>query len=279
MPLNDYKIGDLYLKAGSWFVGHKYFFRKWWVIVILSADLLMIFYIFINGFIFAFERPKYNKMMADMVAGFISQTYRQQAKPAGLETLITKAISLGSGNYDLVAKIKNPNEDWGIKTLNYKFTVKDAETKPAESYLLPGEEKYLISQNFSLPDSSALKDLKLEISDFNWERLTDKKVLADLDFSVEEKKLTNTISNSGNATLLTAKVINRSLYDFWKVEVPIVLLSSGEPIAVSNYILRTLTSYESENISVSWLKSLPLSAQIEINPSANIFQASNFMVR
>ena len=280
MSLNDYTINDLYLKISSWFVGHKYFFRKWWVIVILTFDLLMIVYIIINSIIFGLEMPKYNKIMTGMSSSFISQTYRQNSQPQNLIILTTKSISIGTNRYDLVAKIKNPNDDWGIKSFNYKFVVDSEETNEVNNYILPAEEKYIIAQNFTYTDSTALKDIELEISDIEWQRLIDRTMADGLDFVVEDKKLTtSTVSSLQNATVLTAKVINRSFYDFWKVDVPIVLLSSGEPIAVSSYTLRSFTSYQFKDISVSWLKALPLNSEIEINPTINIFQASNLMSR
>ncbi len=49
-------------------------------------------------------------------------------RPIGVENIEikwVKAIPDGENNYDLVAKIINPNSNWGIKSLDYSFSVYD----------------------------------------------------------------------------------------------------------------------------------------------------------
>ncbi|QQS21314.1 MAG: hypothetical protein IPL87_02235 [Candidatus Moraniibacteriota bacterium] len=67
----------------------------------------------------------------------------------------------GKGNtYDLVAKMENPNNDYGASLVPYEFVVKDAGgtvifKQKGESFILPREEKYVIEPTLTLSGKPA----------------------------------------------------------------------------------------------------------------------------
>jgi len=277
MDLNkNYSLNDFYLKVSYWFVNHKTFLKKWWVILLLSVNLLMIIYILLNGVILAIRAPRYDQMVGKMTSNFISDEYRNQAKPRDLKVLQVRAISRGNDHYDFLAEIDNPNNDWGAVSFNYIFSLNGKELGGGTANINPGESKYIASQNISYTGGN-FKNLSLEIKYIDWQRLVNKEILNEISFLVSDKKITSSSTDAGAASIVTATIMNQSLHGFWKVEVPVVILSAGIPIAYDTYTLRDFPSFSSKKISISWLKKLPLSAEIIISPSVNVFDESNFI--
>lgn len=272
----NYSMNDFYLKLSYWFVSHKKSLRKWWVMTLLIIDVIFIVYILVNGLIMAIQGPGYDKMIKEMSHNFVDSNYRQQAKPENLIVLKKKAIKVGDSKYDYLAEIENNNTDWGGYSFNYKFIDnEDKETEESSSFINPGK-KYIVLKNVIYKGDDVSK-LDLEINDVNWKRITNKLLLEEINFEVSNEKISKSQTSEGVASVVTADISNQSFYGFWQVDVPVVIYFSDEPIAYDNYRLRNLGSFESQGISVSWLKNLPLSSEIRIEPHINIFDKSNFI--
>ncbi|MFA5070642.1 MAG: hypothetical protein WC528_05180 [Patescibacteria group bacterium] len=278
MADTNYNLNDLYLKIAAWLVGHKYFFKKWWVIVMLSLDLIMIIYIAFSFIVFALASPRENQMVSQMSREFINPVFLTQNKPKDLEVSLTKALPTGSNHYDLVAKIKNPNAKWGMRTLDYTFLIDGQETVSSTGFILPGQEKYFILLNQLYQANTEPKAVEFKVARTAWQKVSDITLFNDVQFSVQEAKISLSQVTGGQASATAeAKVINDSFYDFWTVEVPIVVEVNGIPLAASKYILRQFKSLETKEVSASWQKNIPLSASLVIRPEANLFETGNFM--
>ena len=80
-------------------------------------------------------------------------------QPPGVENIKikwVKAIPDGENNYDLVAKIINPNSNWGIESLDYSFSVYDKNNnlisaEIGSDYIMPDISEAI---NFSLAEDS-----------------------------------------------------------------------------------------------------------------------------
>jgi len=273
----NYSMNDLYLRLSYWFVSHKKSLRKWWVMTLLIIDVILIVYILINGLIISIQSSSYDNMVKEMSLDFIDNNYRQEAKPGALTIIKKKAIKVGSSKYDYVAEIKNNNLDWGANSFNYKFIDSEGkETEESSSFINPDQKKYIALENVNY-DGDDVSKLDLEITNIDWKRITNKSLLEELNFEVSNEKISKSQTSEGVASIVTADISNQSFYGFWQVNVPVVILHSDEPIAYDIYRLRNLKSFEDQSISVSWLKNLPLSAEIIIEPHINIFDESNFI--
>jgi hypothetical protein len=279
MAFPNYNLNDLYLKAASWFVGHKDFFKKWWVIAIVSADLLMIVYIAISFLLYAFEIPRYNAMIKEMGNNFINEKYRQDSRPQPLQIEYVKALPTGLGRYDLVARVKNTNKNWGIKTLNFTFRIEGRETPVNTGYIWPDQEKYLVLLNYSSSANQSLQNVEFVGQELEWQKLGDLSLPQKISFTVSDAKLSQgeVTGSASQASLVSAKVKNSSLYSFWKAGVVVVVSLDDEPLAVNYYTLREFQSSAESEITVSWLKNISLNATVDIFPEVNIFDGENFM--
>ena len=78
-----------------------------------------------------------------------------------------QVIPLGGNYYDLAAKIRNPNPNYGAPVLRYYFELKDKNGQPVAkkedvTFILPNSQKYLIENNFQAAGSIASATLKVE---------------------------------------------------------------------------------------------------------------------
>jgi len=275
--LTNYNLSDLYLKGAAWFVGHKDFFKKWWVIALLSLDLIMVVYGTVMFVKYSFETPRYNTLISQMGRDFISAAYRQQRQPQALQIIYARAIARSADHYDLVAKVKNPNTVWGLASLGYQFKMDGQATGENTGYLLPQEEKYFILLN-QAGSATAPQTVEFVPVTYDWQKLSDLTLLDKVKFTVTDAKLTQSQTASGGvSSTVTATVKNDSLYGFWSVEVPVIVEVNGLPLAVSQYTLRQFKSSDKKEISASWLANLPLTATVIVQPATNLLDASNLM--
>ena len=100
-----------------------------------------------------------------------------------LEILLEDFIPTIDDNYDLMAEIRNPNKDWGIESINYRFNLYDRNEeligfKEGSTYVLPQETKYIIDQKFystTIPKKIELELLRvLDEVESKWETFVDK---------------------------------------------------------------------------------------------------------
>jgi len=109
-------------------------------------------------------------------------------RPIGVENIKikwVKAIPDGEDNYSLVAKIINPNSDWGIKSLDYSFNVYD------ENNNLIGAES---GSDYVMPDISETINSFLADSNENREPVQIVKYIIRNDFKSYSKPSKTTLS-------------------------------------------------------------------------------------
>jgi hypothetical protein len=276
-----FNFKDFYLRILYWFVSYKKEFKKWWIIAITTLDILMIVYVATSILIYISETPRYNKMIVSLSENFINNEYRIQSQPKEITIEETRAIPISLNKYDLVAKIKNSNKNWGIKKFKYRFILDGTEKEEKESFILPDEEKYLFHFGVNYSGTKPPQKVEVKLSDIEWQRISDKKVINNLAFESSNIKFTSsTVTNTNQpsgASHLTANIKNKSIYDFWEVGVPVILIYNNKVVGINYTTLRKFISFEEQPIDVSWLYSIPENSEILIKTEVNIFDLENFM--
>jgi hypothetical protein len=194
-----------------------------------------------------------------------------------LEIIFTEAIETQDNYVDLVAKIKNPNRDWGADSFSYLFELYDVSgnlivSREGNSYVLPHETKYAIEQRI-LADSEIFS-VEFKITDIAWQELVDYKEVELLVRNLEFKQ-------SENLSQLTGTLENRSSYDLDKIGIYTVLLDKDSNIlGAGKTEIRTLLSKESRYFEIKW--PFLIEGQIEkadTMAKTNVFLDQNFMRR
>ena len=194
-----------------------------------------------------------------------------------LEIISTKAIPTQNNYVDLVAKIKNPNSDFGAKSFSYIFKLYDSQnnliaSKEGVSYILPLETTNIIEQKI-LVDYDIVS-VEFMVTEVDWQELIDYEepefLIRNIDFNQDE-----------NLTRAYGALENRSNYDFNTVNIWVVLLDeSSNTIGLGKTELKTILSNESRYFEFSWF--FPLKAivsNLDVSARTNVFLDDNFMRR
>lgn len=199
-----------------------------------------------------------------------------------LEIVFQDFIPTVPSDFDLVAQIKNPNRDWGVESLKYRFNLysKDNELigdKEGETYILPQEAKYIIEQRFPvlpLPHDPSLLpwELELKLEEISWRKLKD---FEEIELRIKDKELK--ISEQG-FNKLVGNVENKSSYDLDKIQVIGLLFSNSKIIAAGITEMRTILMGETRYFEINWpYKTTEPITSFELKPHTNIFLDENFM--
>lgn len=180
-----------------------------------------------------------------------------------LQIISQEIIPTLENNFDLIAKIKNPNKEWGVESLKYKFG-----TRQGEVYLLPQETKYIIEQKVS---AESLNKIELELEEINWRKLKD---FSELELKIKNQK--QELTENGFNKLLGV-VENKSNFDLDKIEVFGMLFSNGKIVAAGKTDVRTVLKGESRYFEIIWPYQISEVSSFEIKAYTNIFLNENFL--
>ncbi|HOW60467.1 MAG TPA: FxLYD domain-containing protein [Candidatus Moranbacteria bacterium] len=202
---------------------------------------------------------------------------------AQIEDLIIDEVAFAYGGndvYDVVAKIYNPNESMGAKSFRYIFTLKDKsgltiKTQEGYSFILPSDTRYLAVLNLKTENDEIPKDVSVEISDTQWEKLSK---IGKPQIGVYSKKFG--AAPTPNSSQVEGLIRNESGYDFKKIDATIVIRDeNGNIIGINTTQRDSVRAKEEQKFSVSWPYLLQGNIQnIEVDPQINVFDSENFSV-
>lgn len=179
-------------------------------------------------------------------------------------------------NYDLVVKIKNPNTDWGVESINYVFELYDSAnqligSQQGKSYILPQETRYIIEQKISL--QKPISKIELKLNNISWKKLTQ---VSDLGLRVKNTEY-QILEDGSN--LLAGTVENKSSYDLDTIEIAGVLLDGNNKIiAAGKTSMNTVLRNEGRGFEILW--PYPIAQEtvsFDAKAYTNIFLNENFI--
>ncbi len=191
-----------------------------------------------------------------------------------LEVLKVNAIWQEGLRYDIFAKIKNSNSDYGVSSFKYQFNIYNSKgeiikIEEGKNYILPREGKYIIKNNVEFLEPPSR--ISFFLKEINWQKLKD---FTPLSLTIYDRVLTE---EEGN-TQLTGTLENQTNYDFNKVEINAVLFDSLEnPILVGTHEIRTFLASQKRFFQIIWPRILTNISSIEIKVSTNIFLQENYL--
>jgi len=196
------------------------------------------------------------------------------AHPMGLRIISQDFIPTTANNFDLVAKVENPNNNWGVESVSYKFNFYNANnqsigSKEGSTYILPQETKYIVEQKIYLAEP--LARIAFELERTNWQRLKD---FTELQIRVKDKN--HQIINSQYR--LYGVLENKSNYNLDKVEIVGLLFDDkGKIIAAGKTDIRTFLINEGRSIEINWPYTSSDISSSEIKVYTNVFLDETFI--
>lgn len=198
-----------------------------------------------------------------------------------IEVIWAEAIPLGQNLYDLAAKIRNPNPNFGNPNVKYEFELADKSgqivgKKSGTTFILPNSTKYIIENNFESQDQIDSVQIKIDTGEnLSWLKL---KNYQTPELYVKDKKFE--IRNETNFFAEASGVVkNSTTFGFDKVDADIVLFGSNSKlIGAAKSEIRTLGAGEERYFSVRWFS--PIAGEVkffDMQAETNLFSDDNYM--
>jgi len=182
-------------------------------------------------------------------------------------------ISTTENNFDFVFSVRNPNKDWGVELVKYDLKFFNSTglvfSKQVETYILPGETKYIIEQKLSVDD---LSKIDIELNSVEWRKLKD---FNEIDLRIKDQAY-NILDNGG--IKLFGTIENKSNFDLNEIQAIGLLFNNGKIISVGQTNVRTILTREDRYFEINW--PYEISEEItsfELNPYTNVFLNENFI--
>lgn len=198
-----------------------------------------------------------------------------------MEVIETAMVKATDDTYDLIAKVKNPDTEWGIKELKYAFVFKDQggrsmqeERFEGTTYILPREEIYIVYLGAEIGEYS---DFSLILEPVTWKKLS-----RFPEPELQVKNVENRVSNDGISKYkVSGTVINNSDYDFERVDIVVILRNSkGKIIGVNKTNLNAFYRQTERDVLLQWYHPVNGTVDdVEFVAEADVFSSVNFINR
>jgi hypothetical protein len=193
-----------------------------------------------------------------------------------LEIIRQEIIPTSENNFDLVIEVKNPNNNWGAKSVGYSLDIYDQEnnnifSKKGGFYILPQENKYIIEPKIFLEQNPDRAEVK--IISTSWERPSGIRELA---LRIRDKKIQ---SGEGFQSRVSGVVNNSTNYDLGRVElVGIIFNTDREIIAAGRTEVNTLLRNENRYFEIIWPHTINETiGSYDIKAYTDVFSKDNFI--
>lgn len=185
----------------------------------------------------------------------------------------------GNKEIDVVAKIKNPNNDYHGKLFSYKFEVLDSGEKTVasvtnQSYILSGQSKNIVEIGLTSSTDDVAK-INFSIEGVEWEKAEN---IKDPRLVVKEKVFQNP-DIVGVAGRASGVLVNEGDYDLDKVHIATLLYDSNDKIiGLGKTELRTIVSKEKRYFEINWGRVFSTKVgRLEMESQTNILDSDNIL--
>ena len=196
-----------------------------------------------------------------------------------LKVLWTEVIPSEKGFYDLAARIKNPNQNYGSGKISYKFEIYDYNDNfvsdySGETFILPNQTKYIV--NTKIASDASVYRANIIFTNVDWKKPFNYNFP---EFAVKQKEYYFLNDESLGVSQAKAILVNKSNFDFEEIGIDVLLFDSLDNlIAVNNNEIRTLPTGQERDFIVTWFHNIDGNvSRIEVEPETNIFDSDNYV--
>jgi hypothetical protein len=200
------------------------------------------------------------------------------AETKEIEVLLIEAVPGGPGFYDVVAQIKNPNQNYGSGKLPYQFNLFDEQNNligkfAGTSFILPNQTKYLIQ--LKLETTALLNKVKLSFGNIEWQKLDG---LQPPQLAIQQKEYF-VLNEEAIYSRAKAVLANKTNFDFNKIDIDVLLLdASRKIIGLNTTEIRSLLAGQERDFAAVWFSPVAGEAAfMEIEAETNVFDPENYL--
>ncbi|MBI4713716.1 hypothetical protein HY771_00805 [Candidatus Uhrbacteria bacterium] len=200
------------------------------------------------------------------IARFVCDQFRNSAGPLLQENV--RVFPIGDSRYDFYSELTNPNNDWWLE-FQYQFLFNSGETEPEIGFLLPGQQKPVIS--LAVISQTQIQTAELKLTDLVWHRV-DHKIIPDYS-TWQEDRLRIEVSDItfSKETGATFTVFNNTAFSYFDPVFYVILKRGSAVVGVSRASVASLKAGERQEISLAWFGTLPSVGEVEVQPDVHLF--------
>lgn len=265
------------LERGMYFLQHKaLFIRLAWLVALLI--LATIYGVLIFNLIGYLRGASWTELAESVKQKGAWSVYHNEKAPLEIELGQAQALTLGNNLYNLVATIKNPNPDWLVSSLDYRFIV-NGQALSSKTAFLNASDQHLLLQLGYRSDSS-IGSVNVEIDNVRWQRLDSETPqifwpISELKYQAEGSVVVNGVTVN-LPTQVSWQAQNKSLFNFWEVAWQVALFDNDRIIGVAEINERDFQSLETRSMEATWAYNLPRATRAEVWPILNWLDKNNF---
>ncbi|MFA5076693.1 MAG: hypothetical protein WC480_04760 [Patescibacteria group bacterium] len=274
---NVHGLTEKELKISLWLVTNKILLLKLLKVFLVILNIVIWGYVVYNLVDFyLISWTKDEALRRELTISYIDYNgLRQLNRPRDLVISSVDSFDLGNDRYDFMARVTNPNPNWDVVSIKYVFNFAGREEdKDKETFILPGDEKYLV--DLGVYSQRAPANLSLKIEEVRWQRVHQYQELKDqvLNFTIFDVRFVPPKELPGGRVPVAQtqfSVKNRSAYNFWEVGYYIILWRGPKIVGV-NYVLinEDFSSQTVKNLEVNWYQRLSSVDKVEVIPEINV---------
>ncbi len=275
------------LNIGLWYIEHKkqLLYLLYGILITISVVTWPFFFYYFGEY-FIQGRKNDEKMIKEMVnTNGVDHNFVLQIGAQDLKYYNVKVLKQEKGKYDFVVKIKNPNKKY-YAYFQYDFSINNKTIGPFNGFIYPQEEKYLVALKVELPTTP--RQAKFVLEEVKWKRINPHNYRdwpnfyhSHFDFIVKDKKFTpakiSGLSEKIPINNIEFSITNNTAYNYWNVNLVILLLSRNKIVGVDKYNLYNFVSGENRYVQISWPGRIGYVDDIKIIPEVDIINKNVYM--
>lgn len=268
-----------------WWVTHKVQVRRVFTLIVLLIDLALVGFAGYGFLDYYFGSGVGERVqVAQLAKQYINYgSIRQLMAPADLTVESMSVLNSGSGTYDIVARIANPNpKHWA--EFDFQFMAGEPLGAAAHDFVLPGSSKFI--RLLGIKSAGSPGSPEIQFSNMAWHRLNAHVVgpdysawaaarlnlpITDVVFTPPEPTDPLTISR------VTFNVKNNTGFGYRRIGFFVNLIGAAGQSGVNYVTISDLRPGEVRQVDASWFSVVPSVSSVEVEPDVNIFDSAAYI--
>jgi hypothetical protein len=267
------------LNFGLWWVMNVKFFKRtlFWFVVVLG--IIGWLYTFVNfGYYLTVGTNKDEQMLKSMVDARVNK--QNVAAPIDLKTGEVEVFANTDDRYDFLVAVKNANPEYYAE-FDYSFVINGTSTAVQSGFILPAEEKNIVSLGVQWPES--INTAYISLANINWHRI-DRHQIPDwpsfrsqhLAFNISEPQFSpaesSGLSEKINVSEIDFSFANDSPYNYYHLPLNILLYSYDRIVGAYQTSLENVGSGEVRKVRLNYSGTVDKVDRVGVVPDLNIMR-------
>lgn len=276
-------LTDRELGFASWWIRHQPLLRRigYGALIALVAG----FWIYVLWSLtdaFLLSRTREMQIPQRIAENQLAQSGLVNTAPEPIQSTSVLRFSNTDNRQDFVAQLANPNAQWWAE-FTYHFRVGDETTPDRKAFILPSSQRYVTEIGWN---GSKVNEPALEVSSVTWKRVDPLQVQRDYETFASARLRFEAVdpSYASNLTIGTKTIgqsffslSNASAFGYWSVDLTVLLMRQGVPIAVTTLRQEQLRPGERRPLVINWFDNPTGVTETVVQTNVNILDPNSYL--